>query len=205
MIYLATASGLVVRTAIAAGDLGQLVQPNAGNRLVPGAIWAADDGCFGGRWNPTRWARWLSGLPVDGCLFATVPDVVGDARATAELWPTYAPVVLAAGLPAAWVAQDGATTDDIPAEASAIFLGGSTGWKLGTDARAIAAETTRRGLWLHMGRVNSLRRLRYAAFIGCNSVDGTYLAYGPDQNLPRLRRYLYLTDTQPSLGLESLG
>lgn len=37
-----------------------------------------------------------------------------------------------------------------------------------------------------MGRVNSLRRLRHAAAIGCDSADGTYLAFGPDRNLPRL-------------------
>jgi hypothetical protein len=37
-----------------------------------------------------------------------------------------------------------------------------------------------------MGRVNSQERLRYARHIGCDSVDGTYLAFGPDRNLPRL-------------------
>ena len=37
-----------------------------------------------------------------------------------------------------------------------------------------------------MGRVNSLRRYRYAQAIGCTSVDGTFLAYGPDVNLPEL-------------------
>ena len=30
-----------------------------------------------------------------------------------------------------------------------------------------------RGKWVHMGRVNSTRRIRYAASIGCDSVDGT--------------------------------
>jgi hypothetical protein len=37
-----------------------------------------------------------------------------------------------------------------------------------------------------MGRVNSLRRLRYADAIGCDSADGTYIAHGPDINLPAL-------------------
>lgn len=35
-----------------------------------------------------------------------------------------------------------------------------------------------------MGRVNSERRYRYALAIGCDSADGTYLTFGPDQNLP---------------------
>ncbi|MDP9850368.1 hypothetical protein [Streptosporangium lutulentum] len=37
-----------------------------------------------------------------------------------------------------------------------------------------------------MGRVNSHRRLRYAAGIGCQSADGTLIAFGPDHHLPRL-------------------
>jgi hypothetical protein len=39
-------------------------------------------------------------------------------------------------------------------------------------------------------RVNSLRRLRYAAAIGCHSADGTHLAYAPDRNLPTLLGWL---------------
>ena len=35
-----------------------------------------------------------------------------------------------------------------------------------------------------MGRVNSARRFAIAELMGCNSVDGTYLTYGPDTNLP---------------------
>ncbi|MDG4834120.1 hypothetical protein O7627_33185 [Solwaraspora sp. WMMD1047] len=41
-----------------------------------------------------------------------------------------------------------------------------------------------------MGRVNSLRRLRHAAAIGCHSADGTCLIYAPRQNLPRLLSWL---------------
>jgi hypothetical protein len=41
-----------------------------------------------------------------------------------------------------------------------------------------------------MGRLNSRRRLRHAAAIGCHSADGTYLAYGPDKNLPKLLGWL---------------
>ena len=37
-----------------------------------------------------------------------------------------------------------------------------------------------------MGRVNSLKRLRYAKAIGCDSADGTYLVQtrNPDRYLP---------------------
>jgi hypothetical protein len=56
---------------------------------------------------------------------------------------------------------------------SALFLGGSTHFKLGPDGARAAREAKRRGLWLHMGRVNTANRARYAATIGCDSFDGS--------------------------------
>jgi hypothetical protein len=55
----------------------------------------------------------------------------------------------------------------------ALFVGGSTQWKLGPSAEALVAEAKARGKWVHMSRVNSARRIRYAASIGCDSIDGT--------------------------------
>jgi hypothetical protein len=71
-------------------------------------------------------------------------------------------------------------------------------WKLGAAARALTAEAKARGKHVHMGRVNSLRRLRYADAIGCDSADGTFLAFGPDINLPPLLGWLRaVNDQQP--------
>lgn len=50
-----------------------------------------------------------------------------------------------------------------------------------------------------MGRVNSGRRLRTAAWFGADSVDGTYLAFGPDTNLPRIQGWLDHLRTNPTL------
>ncbi|MFB9854808.1 hypothetical protein ACFFMR_30960 [Micromonospora andamanensis] len=71
-----------------------------------------------------------------------------------------------------------------------LFRGGTTGWKLGPAAADLAAEARARGLTVHMGRVNSLRRLRHAAAIGCHSADGTCLVYAPRHQLPRLLSWL---------------
>lgn len=43
---------------------------------------------------------------------------------------------------------------------------------------------------VHMGRVNTRNRMLAAKAMGCDSADGTYLAYGPDQNLPSLLAWL---------------
>lgn len=64
--------------------------------------------------------------------------------------------------------------------------GGSTAWKLGPEARAIAVEARQRGVVVHMGRVNSRARMRYAANIGCVSCDGTYAKFSYAEALWRL-------------------
>jgi len=46
-------------------------------------------------------------------------------------------------------------------------------------------EAKRRGLHVHMGRVNSRRRAHYAASIGCGSYDGTSGCKFPDANLAK--------------------
>jgi hypothetical protein len=196
LLYLATASGPRARHAIAARRLGQIVTPDSGNRVVPGARWILDNGCFNRRWTPVRWSTELDRhMATPGCLFAVVPDVVGDADATNDLWRRWWSGPMRRGYNAAYVAQPGAWY--IPAGARALFLGGDTTWKLGPDARRLVALAKRHGLWVHMGRVNSRRRLRYAADIGCDSVDGTFLTYGPDRNLSRLLSWI--NPDQPGL------
>lgn len=190
MLYLATASTAPVREAMAAGLIGQMVTPDAGNRVVPGAQWALDNGCFASTWS---WPRWTTTLEryadrAAGCLWAVVPDVVADAAATDARWAQWKSVPRRLGYRVAYVAQNGCT--GIPHDADAVFIGGDTDWKLGPDARTVARQAKAAGLWLHMGRVNSLRRLEYAVSIGCDSVDGTYLAFGPDVNLPNLLRWM---------------
>lgn len=199
MLYLATASTPPVRDAMRCGLLGQMIQPKAGNRLLDGVDWAVDNGVVklvagapvvDPAWRPDRWLALLERhQDKPGCLFAVVPDVVCDAAATDARWQEWAPTVQALGYPAAYVAQNGCET--IPDDADVLFLGGDTQWKLGRVAARLVAIARRRGLWAHMGRVNSLRRLRYAAQIGCDSADGTYLAFGPDANLPRLLGWLH--------------
>lgn len=151
--------------------------------------WCLDNGCFSDRWKPKQFFdtldRWKD-LP--DCLFAVVPDVVADAAATNQRWPSWDLGLRRRGYPVAYVIQDGATS--IPRWCDAVFVGGSTDWKLGAEARALVALAKRHGKWVHMGRVNSRKRLRYATEIGCDSADGTYLTFGPTVNLPRLLGWL---------------
>jgi hypothetical protein len=125
----------------------------------------------------------IADLP--GGLFVTAPDVVGDAEATTELFYQWKDDIRSIGKPVAYVTQDGLTEppwDDL----DALFLGGSSVWKMGRVNREIVHEAKRRGLWVHMGRVNGRERVRYAKAIGCDSFDGTSMSWFKDDKLRRL-------------------
>lgn len=46
------------------------------------------------------------------------------------------------------------------------------------------------GKTIHVGRVNSLARMAVVHAFGAESADGTYLAFGPDKNLPRIKKWM---------------
>lgn len=171
-------------------DVGVLLTPRNSYPSKPIADWprAADNGCFNPGWDEQEWRDWIACVDRK-VLWAVVPDVVGDWLATRRRWDHYAAEL--DGLRRAYVLQDGQPTADVPwDELDAVFVGGSTAYKLSDPARRLVAEARERGVWVHMGRVNSLRRLRIAADWGCDSADGNYIAFGPDINTPRVLRWL---------------
>ncbi len=160
---------------------GRLMQPRdygrAHDTAQVGIPWAADNDAYGG-WNPDKERRFrkmldsIYGLP--GCLFVTSPDVVGDHTATLELWHQWRSDLCAAWLPLAFVLQDGVTSAGVPWNGcDAVFVGGTTEFKLSGATELLIREARARNKWVHMGRVNSRKRFDYARAIGCNSVDGS--------------------------------
>lgn len=184
-------------------DLGFMVTPEMGNAVdLTASTWAADNGCFTHpeRFDLERYLGWLAARPPHTCLFATAPDVVGDAKATLERSAPVLPRLRALGYRAALVAQDGLEALPVPWDSfDVLFIGGSTAWKLSDAALELVREAKRRGKWVHVGRVNSYRRLRLFTDAGADSADGTFLAFGPSANLPRLEAWLNRLQSQPSL------
>lgn len=184
-------------------DLGVMLTPQMGNAVDTAAgPWAADNGCFTRpeRFDLEKYLVWLDAREPRTCLFATAPDVVGDAALTFHKSLPVLPMIRELGYPAALVAQDGLEALSVPWEVfDVLFIGGSTEWKLGDAARDLTAEAKARGKWVHMGRVNSLLRLRLAESWGVDSTDGTFLAFAPDQNTPRLLGWLDELQMQPML------
>ena len=160
-------------------NLGRLVQPRHYSRVRDtaerGVLWAADNDAFNGGVDAAMFLKMLEAISgVPGCRFVAVPDVVADAAATLRAFERWLPCLLDFDLPLAFVLQDGVTPSAIPWELiDAVFIGGSDSFKLGEQARQIVVEAQARGNWVHMGRVNTKRRVAYAREIGCDSIDGT--------------------------------
>lgn len=165
---------------------------------------ALDNGCFTrpDKYDDDAYLSWLGGFR--GSLFATAPDVVGDWRATLDRSIPMLARIRDTGHRAAIVVQEGVTVGTVPwANVDAVFIGGGNDFKTAPETHAVVVEARRRGLWTHMGRVNTWRRIRQAAEIGCHSVDGTLVAFGPDVHLPRLSEWMRRVRTEPQLeGLE---
>ena len=84
-------------------------------------------------------------------------------------------------------------------EINVLFLGGMGRWKESAGAQHLSRRAVDAGVSVHMGRVNSLRRLQLARYMGCSSADGTFLAFGPNTNLPKLEGFLRVLDNTPPL------
>ena len=161
------------------GYIQNLHNGGVGQGIIAGYPWMLDNGAFSDKWTEAAWLaaleRWQ---PYAGtCIAAVCPDVVGDAGATLARFTQYAPTIRQYGYPVAFVTQDGLCMDAVPwGEFDVLFVGGSTEHKL-HGAWEFIAEAKRRGKWVHVGRVNSAKRIE--AFWMADSVDGTSLAIEP--------------------------
>jgi hypothetical protein len=109
------------------------------------------------------------------CRFVAVPDVVASARRTLECFGHWRYKL--SGWPLALVAQDGQEDLDIPWDGiAAIFIGGSTSWKLSKAAADVVKAAKVIGKWVHAGRVNTPARYEYFEELGADSIDGTGLS-----------------------------
>jgi len=111
----------------------------------------------------------------DLCRFVAVPDVVGSARRTLEVFDDWK--LKLTGWSLAFVCQDGQENLPIPwKEIAAIFIGGTTDWKLSHHASSCIKAAKAIGKWVHVGRVNTPGRFEYFESLGADSIDGTGLS-----------------------------
>lgn len=160
---------------------------------------AIDNGAFS-KFDPDAFLSLLSreALHKNDCRFVAVPDVVGSALRTLEVFQHWKGIINPPSTkrwPLALVAQDGQELLPIPwCEIDAIFIGGSTGWKMSEHVIAIIKAGKAIGKWVHVGRVNNPGRFEYFEKLGVDSIDGTGIA-----RYSHMREAIHRSITSPRL------
>lgn len=159
-------------------EVGQLLSPvswrNVRDQNRPFGI---DNGAFG-RFDEAKFLELLGrARHRERCLFVALPDVVGSARRTLEVFERWRRREELREWKLALVCQDGQEHLPIPwDDISAVFIGGSTSWKCGEHAVHIIRAAQVLGKWVHVGRVNTSMRWDHFDKLGVNSADGTGIA-----------------------------
>jgi hypothetical protein len=134
------------------------------------------------------WSAFTQGRPFDerafdialrkmggGSDWTVIPDIVAGGSASLDLSLRWMRRVLD-GSPRGMIAvQNGMSIEDVRpfvGHRVGIFIGGDTAWKLAT-LPAWAALGRETGAWVHVGRVNSARRISACVVAGATSFDGT--------------------------------
>jgi hypothetical protein len=166
--------------------LGILLTPSNGNAewWQPEHTWACDNDCFRALDAPAylRMVARVAGFKSRPSWIAC-PDAVGDMGETWRRYTIWSRVLLEMGLPVALVMQDGlerlkwrARLPSTWDELSAVFVGGSTAWKLSDEAGQLTLQAHERGLKVHYGRVNTFRRILWLGRVMYGS-DFPYVSF----------------------------
>lgn len=154
--------------------VGQLLTPLTRFRLQrPDGPFAIDNGAFS-KFEEKSFMSLLvrESHHKERCIFVAVPDVVASARRTLEVFHRWKGRL--DGWNLALVAQDGQEDLDIPwDDITAIFIGGTTDFKVSAEAAQIVKAAKALGKWVHAGRVNDPQRFQYFKDLGADSCDGS--------------------------------
>ena len=120
----------------------------------------------------------------DRCLFVCLPDIVGNAKLTLDIWQQIKTEQRFDKYPLAYVAQDGSEAIDIPwQEFSSLFVGGTTHWKDSAAVQDLVKAALILQKHVHIGRVNQVDRYLRFAEAGAHTCDGS----GASQYSEKLR------------------
>lgn len=179
---------------------GQLLTPLT-NFKNWGGVFAIDNGGFSG-FNAPAFYRLLNRNKgnAKACLFVAMPDVVGSARRTLELYEQrHDQGWIPATFKAALVAQDGIEDLDIPwRNVDAIFVGGCDPWKDSKASVDVVRTAKILGKHVHVGRVNTARRFRIFHEAGADTCDGTGVVRFPEM-LEEIRKSINSNLSLPTL------
>jgi hypothetical protein len=173
--------------------IGHLYSPGGLTQLYPFIPFALDNGRFAAcakqqEWDEAAYLGMLDRVASDVLQprWLLVPDVVADHEGTWREWDRWAHRLSSTyRWPLAFAVQDGMEPDDVPKEASVVFVGGSTEWK-----RRTLHDWCEHHSRVHVGRINTNRWLWECDEAGAESCDGTGWFRGDQQQLQGLVDYL---------------
>lgn len=178
MIAYASRTGTVSTLAtLHAGEWRQLIAP--GQRPTHTRGWMLDSGA---------WSAYSRGVSLDLGAFlrhlvrwgrhadmVVAPDIVAGGAASLALSLAWLPACMWNCRRTLIAVQDGMTEADLEraplGPRVGLFVGGTTEWKLATAVRW-GRYARARGCWLHVGRVNSAKRIDLCRAAGADSWDG---------------------------------
>lgn len=179
---------------------GYITSPAIGNpgsaisKIKKGFLWICDNGAFSGNFNPDDFFSFLENLiPYQrNCHFIVSPDKYQNAKETNQMFKKYAPKIKSMGFPVAFVAQNGQEKLKLPSpdQFDALFVGGSDSWKMSNSGETVIKAAQQMGKSVHIGRVNSLKRIRFFSVLNVDSFDGTHVIYGPQKNGDQLLKWM---------------
>jgi hypothetical protein len=154
-------------------NFGQLRTPLTAYGLS-GKQYGLDNGCFS-KFEAKTWRRLLNEAKLQDEYnqpeFVCAPDIVSDSRRTLELFDMFYDEIKP--LKVCLVLQDGIGNFAIDWQrVDAVFVGGSDAFKISNEAINACKVAKMLGKWVHVGRVNTVERVRN--WIGlADSIDGS--------------------------------
>ncbi len=185
---------ILKREALFGWDFWQLRTPISRHKITK-RPYGLDNGCFTS-FRERTWTRMLVEARENKPVFVCLPDIVGDARRTLELFEQFETVT--EGLPRALVLQDGIGALTIPwSKIEAVFVGGTDNFKISPECTSAVAAAKILNKWIHVGRINSAARLSNWLGVG-DSLDGSGISK-IDYRLGDLLSSIKSADDQHSL------
>jgi hypothetical protein len=115
-----------------------------------------------------------------GCDWVAIPDSVGNWEETKAMLDVWVPRLLEYKVPLLVVVQDGSEVNNYKdvhmlldrMDIQGIFVGGTTDWKL-SNIQGLSDVCKQHNKHIHVGRVNSVKRLKHCFYADVDSVDGS--------------------------------
>ena len=171
--------------ALRAAGWGLLVSATGVQSREGFDVWCLDNGAWtahqaGAEWNADLFTKLCNKLG-KGAQFVVVPDIVGGGLDSLQLSLSWLPRLKHVAQRRLIAVQDGMAPDDVRPylnERVGVFVGGTTDWKINT-MRAWGNLAKETNAYLHIGRVNTQRRIRLCKDCGADSFDGSGVSRFP--------------------------